>query len=579
MSQMLLEIYDGRKSFWQWDVGQKLVVLDDAVTEVHLSHKNVPHSYDAKIYQERGVRLCDIPDVFLQKPKNLIAYAYRLREDSGHTITSIEFAVKPRPQPDGYISIHDEEYDDLDSRIDALENRIVAGAVTQDDVEKYVDTAVSELSGVTVHHTTQTLTPEQQAQARENIGAVSREEFDFQVEHLQEYTDELAEGNLVFHSKDQELTEEHKKQARKNIGAASSTDLSRVQQIAEDAYEATFSVVSFNAQTLTPEQKEQARKNIGALGEHLTELVIAGEDQSSETVIYSGGSIDYRNAILCFDGAQCADAPVLRGIADGINDDDVATVGQAKAFYVTATETEDGKFTADKTFAEIKAAYEAGRTVLGRIGNNVAQLIEVYDEAIVFQCLISGMEVTGLITSDNIVNIGTYEYPSLAYVDDAIAKAIDDFDPSTGGESGGYYIPSVSQETPNTMKFTFEASTDGMEPVSDKTIVLPAGEPGHTPQKGVDYFTEADKEEMVRTVLNQIPDVTPGSTNGITLSDRETGKNYVVYVSDGKLTMDEIEEAVTCAISNDVTLQDRVTGTNYIIYVANGKFMMNEKEE
>lgn len=32
------------------------------------------------------------------------------------------------------------------------------------------------------------------------------------------------------------------------------------------------------------------------------------------------------------------------------------------------------------------------------------------------------------------------------------------------------------------------------------------GDPGHSPVKGVDYFTEADKQAMVQEVLNSLPD-------------------------------------------------------------------------
>lgn len=33
----------------------------------------------------------------------------------------------------------------------------------------------------------------------------------------------------------------------------------------------------------------------------------------------------------------------------------------------------------------------------------------------------------------------------------------------------------------------------------------PAGQNGYTPQKGIDYFTEADKQELVQDVLNALP--------------------------------------------------------------------------
>lgn len=156
-------------------------------------------------------------------------------------------------------------------------------------------------------------------------------------------------------------------------------------------------------------------------------------------------------------------------------------------------------------------------------------------------------------------------------------------------EDGGYYIPHTSQDTAGTMTISFTASKEGMEPVPDQTIPLPAGErgpqgpqgnpgadgkdgkdgekgdkgdtgsqgspgkdgkdgvsathswngtiltvtsasgtssadlkgapgkdgqngndgapgkDGYTPKKGVDYYTETDKAEMVNAVLAALP--------------------------------------------------------------------------
>lgn len=139
MSQNLLKINDGRTSFWQWDTGQKFVILDESVTEVHLSHKGVKSSRELEIKTEDNMRICDIPDVFLQIPKNLIAYAVHSTEESEHTITSVEFAVKIRSMPDGYISVHDDEYEDIDARLDALENGgTCGGGVTKTQVEQWI---------------------------------------------------------------------------------------------------------------------------------------------------------------------------------------------------------------------------------------------------------------------------------------------------------------------------------------------------------------------------------------------------------------------------------------------------------
>lgn len=45
---------------------------------------------------------------------------------------------------------------------------------------------------------------------------------------------------------------------------------------------------------------------------------------------------------------------------------------------------------------------------------------------------------------------------------------------------------------------------DGITNVND--LPFSHGKDGYTPVKGVDYFTEADKQAMVQEVLNSLPD-------------------------------------------------------------------------
>ena len=105
MPQNIFKIYDGRTSFWQWDTGQKLIVLDENVTQVHFSNKDVNHSIDRDVYEYEGKRICDIPDEVLQSSGNLVAYAYIYNGKFGHTIKSVKFAVAKRPIPDSKIDI------------------------------------------------------------------------------------------------------------------------------------------------------------------------------------------------------------------------------------------------------------------------------------------------------------------------------------------------------------------------------------------------------------------------------------------------------------------------------------------
>ena len=119
MPQNIFKIYDGRTNFWQWDTKQKLIVLDESVTEVHFSNRGMDHSIKRNVYTDsKGVRVCNVPDDILQLPRNLVAYAYA----NGRTVKSVKFAVIKRPIPAGYVSDQSEELEDVNRRLEMLEN-------------------------------------------------------------------------------------------------------------------------------------------------------------------------------------------------------------------------------------------------------------------------------------------------------------------------------------------------------------------------------------------------------------------------------------------------------------------------
>lgn len=109
MPQNIFKIYDGRTNFWQWDTGQKLIVLDDSITEVHFSNRDMNHSITRNVYDYKGQRVCNIPDIILQLPRNLVAYAYVGDDKTGHTAKSVKFAVIQRPIPETVTSFSDFE--------------------------------------------------------------------------------------------------------------------------------------------------------------------------------------------------------------------------------------------------------------------------------------------------------------------------------------------------------------------------------------------------------------------------------------------------------------------------------------
>lgn len=133
MPQNIFKIYNGRTNFWQWDTRQKLIVLDESVTSVHFSNRDMNHSITRYVYEENGMRLVNIPDLILQLPRNLVAYAYA--ED--HTVKSVKFAVIQRPIPDGYVMSQTEEIDEIAHRLEVLENVLKDIEVGSQELQKF----------------------------------------------------------------------------------------------------------------------------------------------------------------------------------------------------------------------------------------------------------------------------------------------------------------------------------------------------------------------------------------------------------------------------------------------------------
>ena len=67
------------------------------------------------------------------------------------------------------------------------------------------------------------------------------------------------------------------------------------------------------------------------------------------------------------------------------------------------------------------------------------------------------------------------------------------------GEDGGYYTPSVDEDTGILSWSASKVGMPAVEPVNIK------GPPGTTPVKGTDYWTEADKQSMVNDVIAALP--------------------------------------------------------------------------
>ena len=146
MPQNIFKIYDGRTNFWQWDTKQKLIVLDERITEVRFSNRDMEHSKRRPVYTDKdGVRICNVPDLLLQLPKNLIAYACIKNDDgSCSTVKAVKFAVHRQPIPTDYVCEQDAVIEDILMRIELLESLlkdVEAGAQQLTKFTNLVDAA------------------------------------------------------------------------------------------------------------------------------------------------------------------------------------------------------------------------------------------------------------------------------------------------------------------------------------------------------------------------------------------------------------------------------------------------------
>ena len=69
------------------------------------------------------------------------------------------------------------------------------------------------------------------------------------------------------------------------------------------------------------------------------------------------------------------------------------------------------------------------------------------------------------------------------------------------GNDGVTFTPAVDDE--GNLSWTNDGGLENPEVINIKG---PKGDPGYTPVKGVDYFTEEDKAEILDDVLTTLPD-------------------------------------------------------------------------
>lgn len=126
----MFKIYDGREHFWQWDLNQKLIVEDPTINEVHFSNRADKDSLPVEVYEENGLRLANVPNIFLQEDLKIKAYGYSV----DHTKHEAWFYVTTKSKPADYVYT-ETEVKDYNSLLDKIN-----GKVDKSDILSEVDT-------------------------------------------------------------------------------------------------------------------------------------------------------------------------------------------------------------------------------------------------------------------------------------------------------------------------------------------------------------------------------------------------------------------------------------------------------
>jgi hypothetical protein len=100
-----MQIYDGRTSFYQWDLNQLLTADGLEVgDEVHFANIMSAEALVVQAYAlEDGTVVAAVPNILLQASYQIAAYRY-IKQDTGeYTREEHTFPVKKRPKPSDYI--------------------------------------------------------------------------------------------------------------------------------------------------------------------------------------------------------------------------------------------------------------------------------------------------------------------------------------------------------------------------------------------------------------------------------------------------------------------------------------------
>lgn len=123
-----MKIYDGRQSFYQWDLNQKLVSDFKVGEEVHFHNIRQSTALVVVAYEYEDSIVVDVPNILLQNSYPIVVYRCAVNDTMLSTVQEQIFEVEQRPKPDDYVYTETEVL-----TITSVVNRAIKEAVASGD--------------------------------------------------------------------------------------------------------------------------------------------------------------------------------------------------------------------------------------------------------------------------------------------------------------------------------------------------------------------------------------------------------------------------------------------------------------
>ena len=86
----MFKIYKGGDTFFQWDIGQRLIVEDPEMDKIHFCNKTGECSLVCEVYEEDGLRLVNVPNILLQVPYMIRVYGCLVEGEDSYFAKNVQ---------------------------------------------------------------------------------------------------------------------------------------------------------------------------------------------------------------------------------------------------------------------------------------------------------------------------------------------------------------------------------------------------------------------------------------------------------------------------------------------------------